>query len=163
MFNFLAQKKCRLLADRFDTPLQKSPFGIHFSYIAQIIMPSGSQFELICDFNGENCFNSFTVVLGLYPVSRSQIIQKFLISSKVDCSYGSICLELIEVPKELRKCGVATIAFESWLKVLHQISQLYNVRFNTIYGRVADGSNFTPRFSRKLYEHFDNFSCFSSG
>lgn len=83
--------------------------------------------------------------------------KKDLLISKIICKEQTVNLELIETPPQLRNQGLATIVFESWLTLLKRLCDDFNVNITQIKGSVETGGNFIPKYSKKLYKHFDNY------
>lgn len=152
IFNIFSikKKKCKLIEETIE---YKTDVDSLLIYKAKILL-ADNRILIVSDNIDISCPNiAFKICLknNLYPEKKDLLI------SKIICNEQTVNIELIETPPQLRNQGLATIIFESWLTLLKRLCDDFNVNFTQIKGSIGTGGNFIPKYSKKLYKHFDNY------
>lgn len=146
----LKKKKSKLKKETIE---YKTDVDSLLVYKAEILLADGGVL-IVTDCIDTSYSNiAFEICLknNLYPEKKDILI------SKITCETQTANLELIEIPPQLRNQGLATIVFESWLTLLKRLCDDFNVSITQIKGSIGTNGNFIPKYSKKLYKHFDNY------
>lgn len=142
----------------------KSIIENHFEksgfYREVVLLPLGQEVELSCNYRIEKIVKCFSLVIELLVFKGEERIKKDVLISKVDLDLKNAKLEIIEVPEDMRGCQLGTHIFSLWLEILGDIQNEESICLERIYGIIDDGSNFTPKYSKKLYRKFDKYQCY---
>ena len=136
--------------DVFGDPILK--------YSATICALTTQTINLYCDIQTSNPYQIDICFKLYFRDIDNDLVCKDVLIATVSYKANNVHLQLIEVPERLRNQGLGILIFESFIKLIEEISTKNHLSIKKIQGSLGNGSNFTPKYAKKLYKHFHKYS-----
>lgn len=156
MFSF-KQQSVILIDENINN--ENDVFGASIlKYSASICAHTTQTINLYCDINTSKPYQIDICFKLYFRDIDNELVCKDVLIATVSYKTNNVHLQLIEVPEQLRHQGLGILIFESFIKLIEEISIKNHLCIKKIQGSLGNGSNFTPKYAKKLYKHFHRYS-----